>query len=120
MFNDTKATGMYLVTGSPRKENEPFSADTLRTIAKFAQSKAHPALGAALSLVTGKQFNNEDTTKTSLLTDIGAPLSPMQVSQMMDKEDLATGSILSIINLLGGPVATKFEPKSTIPTNIFD
>jgi hypothetical protein len=113
MIQDLSATAGALSTGTNRKTNNPYSADSGKTVFRFAQSVAHPGASSTLSAFTGRQFSGEPVTKTSMAKDALAPLSPSQTFDYMGEGKNKTGgAIMSILNLVGFPVGIDYEDKS--------
>jgi len=97
-----------------RGEDAAFGASTLTTINQFIRSKLAPIPGAALNLITGKDYIGEEKKPWEVLTDLPIPLIFKDTYQAMRVEGIPAGMAMGIMATLGASVSTQEEKSQKI------
>ena len=86
------------LAGEPRKYGEPTWTDVA---ARFARSKAHPALGAIANLFDGTSMDGSDTTVVKETGNLMGPITWLDIYKALQEQDLPTATTMSLLALLG-------------------
>lgn len=68
---------------------------------QFLKSKAHPGLGAVQSLLTGRDFSGQPTSRAWAIARMFTPITPQQVYEMSQTENIDAMVVLTILNAFG-------------------
>jgi len=92
-----------------RGEDTAFGASTTRTIGQFIRSKLAPIPGAALTLITGKDYIGEEKKPWEILADLPIPLVLKDTYEAMRVEGVPAGVALGFVAMMGEGVSTQQE-----------
>jgi len=92
-----------------KEEKVAFGSDLFDVIARFAQSKAHPAIGVGLSVLTQKNFDGTPVTKLGLVKDMTIPLALRESYRIMSVEDSDAAYVLTAMSMLGVSVQPDYD-----------
>jgi len=96
--------------GSRLLDKSQSNYDKERALGKFARSKLSPAAGTAISLYSGKGFNNENYSIKNALVDLVSPLSLQELVDGAAKDGWNRDDFLGLLNFLGFNTQT-YKPK---------
>jgi hypothetical protein len=104
-----RETMLPFATEKELLDKTPFGKDMMHILSRFLQTKVHPAGGVLLTGVTGKTFGNKNPTISGVLADTFIPLTLRQTPEMFEQENAVMGTLLTLANFFGAPVASDFN-----------
>jgi hypothetical protein len=97
------------VDDSDIPDKVPFAGGMDQTIWQFLKSKAHPGIGTLMAILTGSDYNGAEASSARSLLQMFSPITPMQVQEMSETEQIDALVVLSIMNAFGFDIRPDYK-----------